>query len=106
MGKPKSKAEEAQARKARTHRRLVVSGILGGAILLGLGVWVVYPSPSPLGAATPYQGGPRLAVDREEIDFGLVRFDKMVQARFRLQNVGGQPLQIAANPPVEVVEGC
>jgi len=35
-----------------------------------------------------------------------VRYDKMVQARFRLKNVGDQPLQIATAPRVEVVEGC
>ena len=107
MGRPKSKTEEARARQARKRRRrLVVAGILSGAVLVGLGIWFVYPSPSPLGAAAPYQGGPRLAVDREEIDFGPVRFDKMVHARFRLKNVGDQPLQIATGPRVEVVEGC
>ena len=105
MGRPKSKTEEAQARQARKRRRrLVVAGILSGAVLVGVGIWFVYPSP--LGAAAPYQGGPRLAVDREEIDFGPVRFDKMVHARFRLKNVGDQPLQIATGPRVEVVEGC
>ena len=105
MGRPKSKTEEAQVRQARKRRRrLVVAGILSGAVLVGLGIWFVYPSP--LGAAAPYQGGPRLAVDREEIDFGPVRFDKMVQARFRVKNVGDLPLQIATAPRVEVVEGC
>ena len=58
-------------------------------------------------ADTPrYQGGPRLAVDRQEIDFGPVRFEKRVQARFRLRNVGDKPLRLTANPRVEVVEGC
>jgi hypothetical protein len=45
-------------------------------------------------------------VDREEIDSGPVRFDKMIQARFRLKNVGDQPLQIATGPRVEAAEGC
>ena len=105
MGRPKSKTEEAQVRQARKRRRrLVVAGILSGAVLVGVGIWFVYPSP--LGAAAPYQGGPRLAVDREEIDFGPVRFGKMVQARFRVKNLGDLPLQIATAPRVEVVEGC
>jgi hypothetical protein len=47
-----------------------------------------------------------LAADTELIDFGSVRFNTMVQARFLLRNVGDQPLRIAANPPVETVEGC
>jgi hypothetical protein len=56
--------------------------------------------------AAQYTGGPRLWVDSDFIDFGTVRFEKHVTARFRLRNVGDQPLRLASNPPVEVVEGC
>jgi hypothetical protein len=45
-------------------------------------------------------------VDRHEIDFGQVRFDQFVEARFRLKNVGDRTLQIATRPRVEAVEGC
>lgn len=107
QSKQKSKTAATRERHARTfRRRLVVSGVIGAAVLVGLVTWYVYPKPSPLSAAAPYQGGPRLAVDTELIDFGPVRFDKVVQARFLLRNVGDQPLQVSANPPVEVVEGC
>ena len=74
--------------------------------MAGAITWLALPGRSPLAEVARYQGGPRLAVDRQEIDFGSVRFEKMVQARFRLRNVGDQPLRIAANPRVEVVEGC
>jgi hypothetical protein len=107
MGKQKAKIAVTRARQARTfRRRLVVSGFISVAVLAGLATWYFYPRPSALSAAQPYQGGPRMAVDKELIDFGPVRFDKMVQARFLLRNVGDQPLQVAANPPVEAVEGC
>ncbi len=107
MGRQKSKTEEARERRAHTRRqRLVAAGFLGVVVLGGLATWYFLQGQSPLSAAASYQGGPRLAVDREEIDFGPVRFEKQVQARFRVRNVGDQPLQIAANPPVEVVEGC
>ena len=107
MGKQKSKTEEARTRRARIRRqRLIITGLISVALLAGLATWYFLPRQSPLSAATAYQGGPRLAVDTTLIDFGPVRFDKLVQARFLLRNVGDQPLQIAANPPVEVVEGC
>ncbi len=51
--------------------------------------------------------GPRLAVDRERIDFGRVVYDKTVRAVFTLKNVGDQPLEIAERQiAVKVVEGC
>jgi hypothetical protein len=107
MGKQKTKTEVARERRARPQRRrLVIAGVVSVAVLAGLATWYFYPRHSPLSAAAPYQGGPRLAVDKALIDFGPVRFEKLVQARFLLRNVGDQPLQIAANPPVEVVEGC
>jgi hypothetical protein len=107
MGTQKTKTEIARERRAQTQRRrLVIAGVVSVAVLAGLTIWYVYPRYIPLNAATPYQGGPRLAVDTTLIDFGPVRFEKMVHARFLLRNVGDQPLQIAANPPVEVVEGC
>ena len=53
-----------------------------------------------------HRAGPRLAVDRELIDFGAVRYNQFVEARFRLKNVGDQPLRLPASPPLEVAEGC
>ncbi len=51
--------------------------------------------------------GPRLAVDRERIDFGRVVYDKTVRAVFTVRNVGDQPLQIAERQiAVKLVEGC
>ncbi len=107
QGKQKSKTAVTREQQARTsRRRVVVSGLISVAILAGLITWYVYPRASPLSGAAVYQGGPRLAVNKELIDFGPVRFDKMVQAHFLLRNVGDQPLQLAANPPLEAVEGC
>ena len=83
-----------------------MSGLVCAVVLAGFVTWYFDPRPSALSAAPVYQGGPRLAVDTELIDFGPLRFNKMVQARFLLRNVGDQPLRIAANPPVEAVEGC
>ena len=107
MGIQQTKTEIARERRARSQRRrLVIAGVVSAAVMVGLTIWYVNPKSSPLSAATPYQGGPRLAVDTTLIDFGPVRFEKMVHARFLLRNVGDQPLQIAADPLVKVVEGC
>jgi hypothetical protein len=64
------------------------------------------PRQSRISDAAQFQGGPRLAVDQELIDFGNLPFERMVRARFRLRNVGDQPLQLAVNPQVEAIEGC
>ena len=107
MGKQKGKTEAVRQRRAHSQRRrFLIVGIASVVLLAGLVTWHFYPRQSPLSAAAPYQGGPRLAVATESIDFGPVRFDKVVLARFLLRNVGDQPLRVSANPPVEVVEGC
>jgi hypothetical protein len=107
QSKQRSKTAVAIEQHGRAfRRRLVAGGLIGLAVLAGVSTWYAYPRPSPLNAAAPFQGGPRLAVDTELIDFGPVRFDQMVQARFLLRNVGDQPLRLDANPPVKAVEGC
>jgi hypothetical protein len=67
---------------------------------------MLLPRDASTGQAEQFRGGPRLAVDKDLIDFGAVRYNQFVEARFQLRNVGDQPLQLPASPPVEVVEGC
>lgn len=76
------------------------------AVLVGLVTWYFLVRSTPQVVAGEYKGGPRLAVDRDLVDFGNVRFEKFVTARFHLRNVGDQPLRLAVNPQVEAVEGC
>jgi hypothetical protein len=80
--------------------------MLGLAVVVGAGAWLFFQKTSSPIVAAQYQGGPRLAVDTDLIDFGNVRFEKFVKARFRLRNVGDKPLRLPAYPPVDVVEGC
>jgi hypothetical protein len=87
-------------------RRWLLASILSVSLVAMLTAWLFWPDRSPLANAPRYEGGPRLVLDRQEIDFGQVRFDKLVQARFRLKNVGDRTLQIATSPRVEAVEGC
>jgi hypothetical protein len=84
----------------------LVPGLLAIAVLIGAGTWFFLQKSSPQVVAAQYAGGPRLAVDKDLIDFGTVRFEKFVTASFRLRNVGDQPLRLAVDRTVEAIEGC
>jgi hypothetical protein len=83
-----------------------VLGAAALAIVVALAAWFWLGRQEALSAGQPFTGGPRLALDTDTIDFGRVRFERMVTARFTVRNVGDKTLHLAANPPVEVVEGC
>jgi len=105
MGRKRAGSTKGKRPQPR-RRRWLVPAILSASLLVGVIAWLLWPDRSPLADAPRYQGGPRLMVDRKEIDFGQVRFDKFVRASFRLKNVGDRTLQIATGPRVEAVEGC
>jgi len=84
----------------------LVVGVAAVAIVAAVATWLWLGRNDPLSAAPPHVGGPRLATDTDNIDFGTVRFNRMVTATFQLRNVGDAPLTVAANPAVETVEGC
>jgi hypothetical protein len=107
MGKRKGKlASTGSPARQRGRRRLWVSGAICLAILACVAAWVFLLREGATGEAAQFRGGPRLAVDKELIDFGAVRYNQYVEARFHLKNVGDQPLHLPVSPPVEVVEGC
>ena len=83
-----------------------IPGAIGVAVLTGVVLWMAAVQDGATGEPAPHRAGPRLAVDRELIDFGAVRYNQFVEARFRLKNVGDQPLRLPASPPLEVAEGC
>lgn len=81
--------------------------LIGGALLLiVVGVFVLLRGTATPSKAVEAAGKPKLAVDRETIDFGKVPLDKTVRAEFELSNVGDQPLELVGIPQVEVREGC
>jgi hypothetical protein len=85
---------------------LLVPGLLAVTVLIAGGTWFFLQRSSPTAVAAQYSSGPRLAVDKDFIDFGTVRFEKLVTARFRLRNVGDQPLRLAVDPRIQAIEGC
>jgi hypothetical protein len=82
---------------------ITVASAIGFIVLLGVLAFQVIGE----GGSSSGSSGPRLAVDRERIDFGRVVYDKTVRAVFTVKNVGDQPLQIAERQiAVKLVEGC
>jgi hypothetical protein len=77
---------------------VIIAGVL---LLTNLGRGsTVSTGPSKVG------GQPKLALDRQEIDFGKVPLDIPVTAVFTISNAGDAPLKILNEPVVEVKQGC
>ena len=85
---------------------LAIAAAVGLAMLVGAAAWILLPTDGRAGEAPPFRGGARLAVDTELIDLGAQPYNRVVEARFQLKNIGDRPLQLPPSPPIEVVEGC
>jgi hypothetical protein len=88
---------------------LAVIALIGGGLLLLLALSWAFVSGrdrSASGFVPQVSGAPSLAVDREQIDFGDVKFNQTVTAVFNLTNVGDRTLQIIEEPVIELKEGC
>jgi len=82
--------------------------IPGGLALIAVAVALTFgASREPAARATPeITGAPRLKISPEKVDLGDVRLGRQVQVDIQLTNVGDQPLRLAKEPWIEVVEGC
>jgi hypothetical protein len=90
----------------RTRASLQISVAVGLAMLASLVAWIALSTEAKAGEAPSFRGGARLTVDKELIDLGAQPYNRVVEARFHLKNIGDHPLQLPPSPPVEVVEGC
>ncbi len=109
MAKSGKKTYRAERRRRRPVGPLVLiasGGLLLVAILAFALVNRSATQSAPPPGFTPQAEGPRIAVDREVMDFGKRPLDIPVEAVFRVRNVGSAPLRIQGRPQVEVVEGC
>ena len=103
--RPQKRPVKGGARGGPQRSRWLVLVLLGIIALLGAGTWVVMGKRQTVTAAE-FRGGARLAVDKDLIDFGNVKYNQRVHASFRLRNVGDRVLLLPSAPPVDVVEGC
>ena len=97
------------SRRSRPKRGLpgLVWVALGGLLLVVAGlVFLARPGSQAAPVAPQVTGQPKLAVDRDKIDFGTVPLDKPVKATFKLTNVGDKPLLIEDKPTIQVKQGC
>jgi hypothetical protein len=79
---------------------------LGGVFLVSA-AFLLFPKPkSVLNPASNEAGLPRLAVDREQIDFGDVPVGQVVTASFELTNTGDSTLRFTEDPTVQLKAGC
>jgi hypothetical protein len=85
---------------------LVIAAAIGWAMFASAIAWIASPTEGSAGDAPRFRGGARLAVDKELIELGTQPYNRVVEARFQLKNIGDRPLQLPPSPPVEVVEGC
>jgi hypothetical protein len=102
--------KDGKAKAAPPPQRNTLAIVAGGAlivIIIGV-VLLALAGRGSSGTSVPAQvtGKPKLAVDREQIDFGKVPLDKPVKATFVLSNIGDQPLALQGIPVVEVKQGC
>ncbi len=81
----------------------LVAILAGAAVVLIAGLFLLLGNN---GNTSGSKTGPRLAVDRERIDFGRVPLDKTVRAEFKVTNTGDRPLTLDTSAPVQVLEGC
>jgi hypothetical protein len=51
-------------------------------------------------------GTPKIAVDEQRIDYGVVRFGETRAFRIKVSNTGDGTLRFQEKPNVEVLEGC
>jgi hypothetical protein len=80
----------------------VVALLLGG-LLLAVAAFVIFQGNNQ-GSDTG--GAPRLAVDREKIDWGTVKDYTKKTFTFTVTNTGTGTLRFKEKPYVQVVEGC
>lgn len=75
----------------------------GGLALIVAGValaWWHWELPDAVG------GTPRLVLDREVVDLGVLPFEAPARVVFTLTNAGNGPLRLAEVPRVKALKGC
>lgn len=100
-----------QSRRTRSNGRRRGPGrvllLLGLAAVIVAGVAALFWAPTPRrDVATDASAPGRLIAEQPTIDLGLVPFDRITEARFELDNTGGDVVRLVGAPKVRMLEGC
>ena len=100
-----------QSRRTRSRDRRRGPGrvllLLGLAALIVAGLSALFWAETPRrDVATDASAPGRLVAAQPTIDLGLVPFDRMTEARFELDNTGGDVVRLVGAPKVRMLEGC
>ena len=96
-----------QKRRKSPRRAMLGPIVLIGAAILAVAAvaaWAALSSTAMVGRTTVEAG--QLISAQPVVDLGRVPFDSQVEARFVLENTGGQPVRVVGAPTVKTLEGC
>ena len=80
--------------------------VLIGAAILAIAVVAAWGlSSTATGGRSTVEAGQLIAA-QPVVDLGRVPFDRQAEARFVLENTGGQPVRVVGAPTVKTLEGC
>lgn len=79
---------------------------LAGLGLLILAGWAISNGNNQPKATIEVKGAPRLKVENDTIDHGVVKLGNQIRDNVTITNVGDQPLRFTEAPYLEVKEGC
>ncbi|MBI4786999.1 MAG: hypothetical protein HY782_08140 [Chloroflexi bacterium] len=110
MRKTQARAAERERRRKQHEQKqnllkIIPLAIIGILAVLGVG-YTVYTRTAKPHPANPGIIGPRLEVDREQLNLGNRKLDVAVRAGFNVKNVGDDTLNLGVPKYVNALEGC
>jgi hypothetical protein len=101
--KPRTARRKGQEQRKKRWVLPVLLGV-GSLLLIAAAVLALGQKPGP--ANLEAGEAPLLAVDREKVDLGDMKFDQPAEVSFEITNTGADTLQFLEQPYIEVKEGC
>ena len=103
MSRQTRRAHNRERRRSRSRTFLLLAMVValtaGGAVLF----WMQMPMRE---VANDASVPGRLVAEQPTVDLGRVPFDQLIEARFELDNTGGDVVRLVGAPRVRMLEGC
>lgn len=98
--------ERARAQQRRKSTMQKAIPLLLGVLVLLFVAFVALATANNANQETPGTVGPRLQVDREQVDLGHRVFGETVRAVFNVKNAGDGTLKLTTPQMATALEGC